>query len=362
MISIIYPYRNRELTRIKRSLDSLVEQTNKNFEVYFIDYGSEQSLAKQVKELVSNYSFVNYHYTYNIYQPWNKCKALNFVIKKLETPYFFISDIDMLFHSQFVETALGIVKPNKATYFQVGILTEAETKKDLAFNDFKISFITDQTATGMTLFPVEKAKELRGFDEFYHFWGSEDTDMHVRLKNHGVEVNYYDSTVLMLHQWHKTYRMEEQKRLAQNTQLTGVVQLNHQHLEYAMTQKRTLVNNESWGNCMIYEDFKKLENPQKRIVLTNKKKIIDHWLFVELNTLNTGVYSFKIQMSPMQNTLKYFAKRVFKKKVPVFYSLKEVNDMLLKHTISYFRNYPYTYKVSSDLKSIEFCISITNRN
>lgn len=358
MISIIYPYRDRELKRIKRSLDSLMRQTNKSFEVYFIDYGSEQNLAKQVKELVSSYSFTKYHYCYNIHQPWNKCKALNYVIKNLETSYFFVSDIDMLFHSQFVETAIGLAGLNKACFFQVGILTEAETKKDMPFNDYQISFITDETATGMTLFPVEKVKELRGFDEFYHFWGSEDTDMHARLKNHGVEVNYYADAVLMLHQWHKTYRMKEQNLLSQKLQLTGVVQLNHQHLEYAIKKKRTLVNHESWGSCMTCEDFKKLETTKKHIILTNEKKIIDHWLFVELSTLKKGVYCYKIQVDSMQSTLKYVVKKVLKKKVPVYYSLKEVNDMLLKHIISYYRNYSYTYKVGDNLKSIEFSILV----
>ena len=44
------------------------------------------------------------------------------------------------------------------------------------------------------------------------------------------------------------------------------------------------------------------------------------------------------------------------KKVPKFYSLKEINDALLIHLVSFFHQYPYTYKVSDDLKNIEFKI------
>lgn len=361
MLSIIYPYRNRELKRIKRSLDSLLEQTKQEFEVHFIDYGSNQELAEQVKQLVNSYSFTNYQYVYNIYQPWNKCKALNYVIKHLSTPYFFVSDVDMIFHSSFVTVALELAKPNKATYFQVGILTEQETKKELPFDDYQISFKTDQTATGMTLFPVQAVKDLRGFDEFYHFWGSEDTDIHERLKNNGVEVSYYDKTVFMLHQWHKTYRMKETKLLTEKLQLTGIVQLNHQHLSHVISNKITMANNEFWGNCMAQEDLKMLENPEYTFNLTNEKKEIDHLLFVILNNLKLGVYYFKIRASTHQKTLKYRTKKMLQKKVLVFYTLKEVNDMLLMHVISYLSNYPYTYKISKDLKSIEFCIN-NNKN
>ena len=213
MISIIYPYRNRELKRIKYSLNTLQQQTNQNFEVYFVDYGSEQNLAKQVKELVSNYSFVNYLYINNNYQLWNKSKALNFIIRNLQSPYFFVADIDILFHSQFIEVTLGLAQPNKATYFQVGMLSAKEASREQSFEKYQVKFKTNESATGMTLFPVKSVQELRGFDEFYHFWGSEDTDMHVRLKNYGLKINYYDTRILMLHQWHETYRMKEKMEL-----------------------------------------------------------------------------------------------------------------------------------------------------
>lgn len=358
MLSIIYPYRNRELERIKRSLESLVNQTKQDFKVHFIDYGSNPDLAREVEALVTSYAFADYQYVYNIHQPWNKCKALNFIIKSLQSSYFFVSDVDMLFHKQFVETALSLAKPDRAVYFQVGMLTEEETNKGLPFEDCQINFKTDETATGMTIFPVDTVKELRGFDEFYHFWGSEDTDMHERIKNYGLQINYYNRAVLMLHQWHKTYRMKETNRLTEKLQLIGVVQLNHQHLMYAISKKRKRVNGNVWGMCMNKEDLMELENPENKVDLINEKKIIDHWLFVELKSLNQGTYRFKVNMAPVQKSLKYHVKRVLRKKVPVFYSLKQVNDMLLTHIISYLKDYPYTFKVNNDLNAIEFCISI----
>ncbi len=41
MITILYPYRDRELSRLKRSLDSLSKQSQPDFKVLLVDYGSE---------------------------------------------------------------------------------------------------------------------------------------------------------------------------------------------------------------------------------------------------------------------------------------------------------------------------------
>ncbi len=54
MITILYPYRNRDLERIKRSLDSLVVQTDQRFKVLFVDYGSTPKQASLVKQLINN--------------------------------------------------------------------------------------------------------------------------------------------------------------------------------------------------------------------------------------------------------------------------------------------------------------------
>ena len=85
MLSILYPYRNRDSKRIKRSFDSLLEQTNENFEVFFIDYGSTPDLAVDIKRLCQNYPFISYQFYPTQYQPWNKSRALNSVIKNLKT-------------------------------------------------------------------------------------------------------------------------------------------------------------------------------------------------------------------------------------------------------------------------------------
>ena len=66
MITILYPYRNRDIERVKRSLDSLALQTDQRFKVLFVDYGSSSKQASQVEQLIISYSFANYIYSYTI--------------------------------------------------------------------------------------------------------------------------------------------------------------------------------------------------------------------------------------------------------------------------------------------------------
>ena len=129
MITLIYPYRNRSIDRIKRSLDSLKNQSNTEFNVKFIDYGSSQEYAPKVQTLVKSYAFTDYLYTYTEHQPWNKCRALNIVIKNLDTEYGFVADVDMFFAKEFIQKLHEVKHPERATYFQVGYLSEEETKK-----------------------------------------------------------------------------------------------------------------------------------------------------------------------------------------------------------------------------------------
>ena len=85
MITIIYPYRNREAERVKRSLNSLAQQINKEFKVVFVDYGSKKDIAVKIKDLVEKYAFCSYYYLHTELQPWNKSKALNYGISMVHS-------------------------------------------------------------------------------------------------------------------------------------------------------------------------------------------------------------------------------------------------------------------------------------
>lgn len=357
MISIIYPYRNRAVKSVKKSLESLVLQTNKKFEVYFVNYGSDEKHSTEIEALLENFPFVHYHFLYTQQQPWNKSKALNSVIKTLETDRFFVADVDMIFHPNFINITTQLAV-NKVWYFQVGFLSEEETNKTHTFENYNIKFASTFEATGLTLCSVKWAKEIMGFDEFYHFWGSEDTDFHVRLKHAGYNVSFYNETILLLHQWHDTYRLKEKLSLTKELQMSGIVQFNHHYLKRITEKKNTLANSENWGQIQTEQDYKNLlaAANNSAMVIGNACLDIDYFLFQELPNLNIGIHAFKfIEINGFESLKKRIKNKIRKNKTS-YYTLKEVNDKLLFHSINFYRDCPYNYKVSQDLKSITFTI------
>ncbi|MFT5963710.1 MAG: glycosyltransferase involved in cell wall biosynthesis [Flavobacterium sp.] len=354
-IAILFTYRNRELRRIIRSLDSLKKQHLQNFEVLFIDYGSKKEWASQVKLLISHYDFVTYEYLYTELQPWNKSKALNYAIRNLKSEYFFTADIDMIFHPKFTSILQKKSCPKKGTYFQVGYLSEEESNKELLFEEYIIKFYSNEEATGMTLVPVSVIKNIRGYDEFFHFWGSEDTDIHNRLKTIGFEVEYYNDKTVLLHQWHKNYRNRETKELNKELQLTGIVEINNLYMlkKENKKEKKDVIN--EWGSVLSKEEFDELESIKTK-VLSNEKDVIDYFLYQELPFLHQEIIGVSIKENPFKDSFKYKIKILLGKKVPQFYTLKEINDKLLLHIVSFYHQFPYSYKVSDDLRNIEFKI------
>src|SRR5690606_10208161 len=101
MLNILIPFRDREISRLKNSFNSLEKQSIKNFEVHLIDYGSKPKTADVVKKVCEEYGF-NYSYCFTLFQPWNKSKALNTVIRNLPSEFCFVADVDIVFHPNFV--------------------------------------------------------------------------------------------------------------------------------------------------------------------------------------------------------------------------------------------------------------------
>jgi glycosyltransferase involved in cell wall biosynthesis len=355
MITILYTYRNRDLVRIKRTLDSLSKQSLQNFKVLFVDYGSQKKLAYEVEQLITGYDFASYEYLFTELQPWNKAKALNYAIKKTNTDYCFTADVDMIFHPKFTSVLEDKIHSNKIAYFQVGFLSKEESLKEIAFEEYKINFKSNEEATGMTLFPVAALHLINGYDEFFHFWGSEDTDIQNRMRHAGFEIEYCNDEVLLLHQWHKNYRSRETKALNPELQLSRTVEMNHLHLHTNWVNKITQVNASGWGRIISEDEFIELKK-ETPITITSKKVQVDYFLFIELPMLKGKVISFTFIEDPMISTFKYKVKKIMGKKVTEFYTLKEINDRVLLHIISFYHQLPYNYSVSPDLKRITFSV------
>ncbi|AUP78176.1 glycosyltransferase family 2 protein [Flavivirga eckloniae] len=353
MITVVYPYRDRDLRRIENSLESLVSQTNTDFTVLFIDYGSKLEMAKQVEILVSKYDFATYYYAYNVYQPWNKSKALNFALNLAKTPYFFVADIDMIFHPEFINTSFNLIKTFSNVYFKVGFLSKEESIKQKKFEDYKIKFESTNEATGISLFNTNDLRSLNGFDENYHFWGAEDTDVHVRLKHAKKDIHFYSDQVLMLHQWHVNYVNSEQKALTAKLHIKGIVQRNHDYLKQVRVSGKIKANDHEIGKVIDKTAFNKIIEYDKPIIISNKKTEFDNWFYNVLcsNELKINIHVV-FKEAPFFKSKKYTLKKMLGKNIPEYITLKTINDNVLSYVVSNLHTYNYVYKISDDLKSI----------
>ena len=174
MLTIVIPNRNRNLDTVRRSLGSIAVQLDNQVQLVVIDYGSDPDYQKRLKVMVANWSHMELICCPTQEQLWQKTRAINIVLKQCATHYFMVADMDMLFHPSFTTKVLAEAKEGQATYFQVGVMTEAESLLEKPYANYNIKFLTDDQATGMTLLPTQLLRDMGGFDEFYHGWVSSE--------------------------------------------------------------------------------------------------------------------------------------------------------------------------------------------
>ncbi|WP_347052906.1 glycosyltransferase family 2 protein [Flavobacterium olei] len=356
MITVVLTNRNRDLRVVKNCLDSLGSQSNLSFKVILIDYGSEEIYLASLIKLVDSYNSITFIPCPVEKQLWNKSRAINIALQKCDTDYFFVADIDMIFHPGFIEKLYQIKSQNKVFYFQVGFLDEEESKKDKSFKDYKIKHLSSKDATGMTLYPTSLLNSINGFDEFYHGWGAEDTDVHVRLRNKNVNVNFYNEEIFILHQWHpKSYRSKDSLEPFHS----NLERINHHYIQQIQNAGFIKANsNFEWGALPLYDDYRSLKDPEYTISITNDKNEVEAFISGTLLNLKDVVISVNIVKHPSYKKIKNELKKIVGKKHYKFLSFDTVNDIVLLKVASCLRNQPYEYEYLRNEKIINLKIKL----
>ncbi|MES2514083.1 MAG: glycosyltransferase family 2 protein [Bacteroidota bacterium] len=204
LIDIIYCYKNKDISRVKKSLDSLSIQDNKAFRVIFIDYGSDSVFAEKIENLCQQYAFCNYRYVNSLGQMWNRGDALNYGFKLSDAPYVFTSDIDMVYKNNFISYLLALKTDELSAYFfAVGYLNEKQSNLLTIRQLEKLTFTRSENyALGMMFVSKEVIERINGYNSFYAIWGIEDNDIKRRIENAGLKTGFVDKEILMLHQYH----------------------------------------------------------------------------------------------------------------------------------------------------------------
>ena len=358
-IAIIYAHRNRDVERIKLSFESLKKQSSKNFEVLFVDYGSDESLTQNLKKLVSEYEFVNSFFLPVPQLLWNKSKALNYGILRTDAQYIFISDVDIIFHPLAIETLDQLTHPEKFILFKMGYLDKKESLvlKNLRNFDGLIASRVGNV-NGMVLSTRKALLEVNGFDEFFHFYGAEDVDLFQRMKNAGYNEKISDK-LYFYHNWHQSFQGSEDRVVTRNPRMKNIMRINEEH--YLRNLDRKILKPErqpSMGEIIGVSRSLVLNKPTKDYILPNITARVEHFLEEELLSLDNEVVKAKFIVDPYYNSLKYKAKKKLGKQTQSYLSLKEVNDRILKKIVYNYRNHNYSFTISPELDSIEFRIEL----
>lgn len=355
MTTLILTYRNRDITIVKNCLHSLQQQTHDAFKVLLVDYGSQAIYSEALTELVSSYGFVNYISCQTKGELWCKSRAINIALKQCDTDYVFVGDVDMMFHPEFIQRLEGFKQDDVVTYFQVGFLSAKASALCKPFNEYPISFTSTKEATGMSLFKTQDLLAIRGYDEYYKGWGSEDTDVHVRLKQAGNRVVFYDDQVLLLHQWHpKHYRTKDSLEPFHS----HLEQVNAEYLALTAQLKKTSANEGYDFGCYEASDYKALKQPDREFSITNQRHLVKGFINGMLLTQNHTVLQLNITLDPEYKSLKHWLKTLLNKKPLVFLSMQDTNDLLLETIVVHLRNKAYSYSFDQKAQVIMLTIKL----
>jgi glycosyltransferase involved in cell wall biosynthesis len=356
MISLVLTNRNRDIHILKNCLHSLQNQSDKDFEWFLVDYGSDDLYLNELKGVVVNYPQIQFISCPTQGQLWSKCRAINIAIQKATQPYFVVGDIDLIFHPDYISLLKTLAKENEVHYFQYGFLNESESLKEQKFEAYKVDFKGFEEVTGNTMFPTDALRKTNGFDEFYQGWGAEDTDAHIRMRNLGLSVFFYDKNIVVKHQWHpKAYRSKE----SLHPYHSRLERINHAYMIQTEKTCRTVVNqNFEWGKMTDITAYAKLDLPTLEIKIENSI-LKFQGLLAQFRNFKSEVVRIEINKVQRKEKLKNKIKQFLGKKYQPYYAMEELNNLLLEELIKDFRNCPYTYAFDRQTNRIVLTINFT---
>ncbi|MDX2306377.1 MAG: glycosyltransferase [Microscillaceae bacterium] len=205
--SLVIAYRDRDVTLVRRCLESIQNQSFKNFELIFVDYGSHSAQQEAVKVLCNQDERFRYIFTNTCGMYWNKSRALNLAFSQSRSEVVVVVDVDLILPKNFLESVRQEFDPKYILNYKVYYLSKSF--KNYEYLEKKASKLrnylpkSDIYANGTIVISKQVFGEIRGYDEYYRIWGLEDTDLIDRCEAKGVTRQIMDrEDTVVFHQWH----------------------------------------------------------------------------------------------------------------------------------------------------------------
>ncbi|HUX38446.1 MAG TPA: glycosyltransferase [Rectinemataceae bacterium] len=194
IVSVVVPYRDRDLSRVEALLSSLRLHTKTPFEFIVSDYGSRDDYRSKLDALRGRMEFrVARSEARGL--PWNRSHAINNGVRVAQGRLVVISDVDMVFHDPVVDHLAGTIKEDEA-WFLESIWPQRPNANPL-------KGVRNRSAGVFQMLHRAWFERLDGFCEDFEFWGAEDIDWLGRLERAGCRINWLTADQFRLtHSWH----------------------------------------------------------------------------------------------------------------------------------------------------------------
>jgi GT2 family glycosyltransferase len=213
-VTVVIAVRNRYDHRILNCLKSIRAQNydQQQIRIIVVDYGSDESFSPSFERCCREYDAQGIAVENKAV--WNKSCALNIGLRKAETKYILIADVDIVFAGNYITEAVREMSrdPLQALFCRMrdcpeNLITKEtdviknyeQIKEDSAFRNYWNNYIYGRSI----LFTRKRFFEMiNGYDEFYQVWGFEDDDLVKRLERMGVTLKDISGRTSHIHQWH----------------------------------------------------------------------------------------------------------------------------------------------------------------
>lgn len=180
----------------------------------------------------------------------------NVGVRNAVTPYIMTSDVDMCYGPEFFATIVAHLNPNvwvqsRTMYWKGGIIGKIyegilDPIKDIkACRQGRIKKRT--TAGGCQCGHIDAWSKVRGYDERYIGWGSEDVDLLKRVNMAGFRVRWLGedlNTIMLFHQPHSKLNYKQD------------MQDQYSNLRYYNNIQKIEANPDGWGGIKDVKDVK----------------------------------------------------------------------------------------------------------
>ncbi len=225
-ISVIIPVYNGE-QYLNAAIDSVLAQACAAAEIIIIDDGSTDNTAK----IVHNYGTkVIYHKQANL----GVSAARNTGVRLAKSEYLIFLDHDDVYLPNHLADFLALFQKNPCIHVAGGkwrYLFASQRLKDAFPKHHLIDKETYEPYLGTHVFKKSIFETVGMFDESLNF--GEDTDFLIRLKNHGIAVNY-TGQLCYLYRYHETNTTKSLRY--QTESKTCLLKILHKSIVFKRTQ------------------------------------------------------------------------------------------------------------------------------